>query len=115
MLEAMAVGLVPVVVDYAGPGELVTPQTGYLVKLGTREAVVEGFRSVLSVIASDPSALDAKSSAAVRRVNVLFTWAARARQVIEVYKWVMGNRTKKPWFGMPFPDPDQVVSPPAQW
>ncbi len=33
----------------------------------------------------------------------LFTWQAKARQVSEVYEWVLGRR-EKPDFGMPFLD-----------
>ena len=37
VLEAMAAGVVPVVVDYGGPGELITPACGFGIPLGTRD------------------------------------------------------------------------------
>jgi glycosyltransferase involved in cell wall biosynthesis len=102
VLEAMALGLVPVVVDYAGPAELVTDDTGVRVPLGTREALVASFRHVLGQFAVQPERLAALGARARARVLTLFTWAAKARQMYEVYRWVTGERDR-PDFGMPFP------------
>ena len=43
--------------------------------------------------------------AARERIRAQFTWEAKARQVLEVYRWVLGQRSDKPDFGVPFPDP----------
>jgi glycosyltransferase involved in cell wall biosynthesis len=103
VLEAMAMGVVPVVVDYAGPAELVTEATGYRVPLGRRPAIVEGFRRVLGELARDPSPLGGMSARARQRVAAQFTWEVKARQVREVYRWVLGQGPR-PDFGMPLPD-----------
>ena len=103
VLEAMALGLVPVVADYGGPAELVTERTGYRVQMGTRADLVGRFREVLGGLAQDPSGLRAMGQRARDRVFKLFTWDAKARQILEVYRWVAGQRAK-PDFGMPFPD-----------
>src|SRR5262249_34858853 len=54
VLEAMALGLVPIVVDYGGPGELTTHDTGIKVPLGSRADIVRGLRAALERIAADP-------------------------------------------------------------
>lgn len=96
VLEAMALGVVPVIVDYAGPGELVDDTTGYKVPIGDRAAVIAGLRAVLEAILADPGALAAKSAAAQARVAADFTWAAKAAQVRDVYDWVLGAQAHKP-------------------
>jgi glycosyltransferase involved in cell wall biosynthesis len=104
VLEAMALGLVPIVADYAGPRELVSQTTGYRVPLGPRDVLIQRFRDVLSRLADDPSEIREMGQRARARVFSKFTWNAKARQVLEVYRWVMGERPDKPDFGMPFPD-----------
>ncbi len=104
VLEAMALGLVPIVVDYGGPGELVTDQTGYRVPIGPREAIVASLRARLENLVADPSAIRVMGERARRRAHTLFTWDAKARQILEVYRWALGQRSK-PDFGMPLPDP----------
>lgn len=99
-LEAMAVGLVPMVVAYGGPGELVTDETGYLIPLGDRASIVARLREALTGVVADPSRVDEKARAAVARVERLFTWEAKARQVEQVYRWVLGAGPK-PVFPMP--------------
>lgn len=107
VLEAMAMGLAPVVVDYAGPAELVTDATGFRVPLGSRPAVVEGFRRVLERLAVSPGLAQRVGRSARERVHRLYTWDVKSRQILEIYRWVLGRRGR-PDFGMPFAD--EVVS-----
>jgi len=98
VLEAMAVGLVPIVVDYGGPGELVDGKTGYKIPLGNRREIVERLRAVLDRLTQDPSGIRTAGLRAKNRVFDLFTWSAKASQVLRVYEWVLG-RSAKPDFG----------------
>lgn len=103
VLEAMALGLPAVVVDYGGPAELVTDATGVRVPIGTPEAIVAGFREAIERFCADPGSIDRLGAAARARVDALFTWSAKARQTLAVYRWLVGSGDK-PDFGMPFPD-----------
>jgi glycosyltransferase involved in cell wall biosynthesis len=103
VLEAMASGAVPLVVDYAGPSELVTPETGYLVPLGTRQAIISALRAQLGSLVADPSPLAEKAARGRARVEQWFTWGRKAEQISGIYDWVL-RRGPKPEFGMPFPD-----------
>jgi glycosyltransferase involved in cell wall biosynthesis len=91
VLEAMALGTVPLVVDYGGPGELVTEATGYTVPIGTRHDIVTALRDRLSGLAADPSSLATLSAAARDRALDDFTWPAKARQVLKIYNMAMGS------------------------
>jgi glycosyltransferase involved in cell wall biosynthesis len=104
VLEAMAVGVVPIVVAYGGPAELVTEKTGYLLPLGTREAIIGRLRGTLAHLADHPEEIEAKSGLAERRAREQFTWENKARQVMEVYRWVLGQTGQRPQFAMPAPD-----------
>lgn len=95
VLEAMALGVVPMIVDYAGPAELVTPQTAITVPLGTRQEIVARFAAALEKAAANPAALAPMAEAGAARVVAVFTWEAKARQVARVYDWVLG-RAEKP-------------------
>ena len=101
--EAMALGLVPIVTDFGGPGEIASPETGFIVPLGDRRQIVGALRGVLERLVADPRPLPAMAARARRRVLDLFTWPAKARQTREVYDWVLGRRDK-PDFGMPLAD-----------
>lgn len=109
VLEAMALGLCPVVLDYAGPGELVTADTGYKVPMGSRDRVVSGFRSQLAYCADHPQEVKARGVRARERVHTMFTWDAKASQVEQVYEWVLHRRKEKPVF-FPFPAGEEAGS-----
>ncbi len=109
VLEAMTLGLAPIVVDYAGPAELVTDATGFRVPLGPRASLVSRFRQLLSELAARPELARVVGERARARVKHWFTWNAKAQQISEVYAWVLGH-AKKPDFGMPFPDSSPPVA-----
>lgn len=96
VLEAMALGLPTLIVDYAGPAELVTPDTGWTVPLGDRGAIVAGLRAALDRLDGDRPALAEAGHAARDRVAQHFTWPRKAAQISEVYDWVLGRRDDKP-------------------
>ena len=103
-LEAMAAGVVPVVTNYGGLGELVSPGTGFLIEMGTRAEIIGRLRDTLSRLADDPALIDAKSDAAYRRAHGQFTWSAKAGQTLAIYEWVLGRAKHRPQFAMPTPD-----------
>jgi glycosyltransferase involved in cell wall biosynthesis len=100
VIEAMALGLVPVIADYVGPAEHVTANTGYRVPMSSRAELIAGVKQVFEQLVRDPSELRAMGERGRRRVMDLYTWKAKAKQVLEVYRWVRGER-EKPNFGMP--------------
>lgn len=99
VLEAMAMGVVPLVVDYGGPGELVMPGAGLKVPLVEREALIASLRAALDGVLAAPQQLGPMAGAARERVERLFTWERKAEQLGEVFDWVLGQRADKPDFG----------------
>lgn len=96
VLEGMALGLAPLVVDYGGPADLVTPEVGIKVPLTDRAATTAALRQALERLAADPAQTAAMGQAARARVTDLFTWPRRAAQIAEIYDWVLGRRPTRP-------------------
>jgi glycosyltransferase involved in cell wall biosynthesis len=92
VLEAMALGVVPMVVDYAGPGELVTEDTGFKIPLGPRDRIVAGLRDALDRVLADPKVLPGLARAARAKAMEDFTWPAKARQIARVYDWILAGK-----------------------
>ena len=98
VLEAMALGVVPMVVDYAGPGELVDDRVGFKVPLGERNEIVAGFRAMLARVLEQPGALVKLAAACRQRVQLSYTWDAKASQILSIYEWTLRQRADKPEF-----------------
>lgn len=103
VLEAMACGAVPVVIDYGGPAELISPATGIAIPMGTREQIIPLLGQALEALCDDRGRLERMGCLARERVERQFTWPVRAQQSLKVYDWVCG-RSDRPDFGMPLPD-----------
>lgn len=102
VLEAMALGLAPLVLDYAGPAELVTAGTGIKVPMGDRAEIVAGLRAALDRMDADRNAVSEMGARARIRAHTLFTWPQKARQTAAIYDWVLG-RAEKPAFDFEAP------------
>lgn len=97
VLEAMALGVVPVIVDYAGPGELVTEDTGFKVPCGSRKEIIEGFQRTLTELVDNPAQLPAMAQNAKARIDSHFLWSRKAEQIRQVYDWALArNKSDKP-------------------
>jgi len=104
VIEAMAVGVVPIVIDYGGPAELITERTGFYVQPGTREQIVERFSKLLRRLCDSPEQVTSRSEPARLRARTYFTWEAKAKRVLQVYRWILSQTKDKPTFAMPTPD-----------
>ncbi|MAS04777.1 MAG: glycosyl transferase family 1 [Ahrensia sp.] len=94
--EAMMTGLLSIVVNY-GPGKhLVTPASGIQVPLGNREDHVASFRAAMETLAADKPLRDQMGEAANQRANSYLSWEARAKRIVEIYRWVVGKTTVRP-------------------
>lgn len=101
VLEAMALGVVPVIADYAGPAELVTDESGYSVPMSDRDGLINGFRKQLEHICNNPTELSSKRAAAMQRIQTFYTWQKKAEQDLAIYAWLLG-KAPKPDFHKPF-------------
>lgn len=98
VVEAMACGLAPAVVNYGAPGGLVTDESGVRVPLGTKDALARGFGEALGALASDPQRIAELGDAAYERALTHFSWDAKAKKTLEVYDWALGLSPTKPTF-----------------
>lgn len=98
VMESMMVGLVPIVVDYGGPGEMVNALTGFKVPLSDRDGIVRGYRDIFQKLINSPETIDRLGKQAREHALKQFTWKLRGEQTLEVYKWVLGRKSKKPVF-----------------
>ncbi|WP_269539122.1 glycosyltransferase family 4 protein [Cerasicoccus fimbriatus] len=101
VLEAMALGLAPVIADYAGPTELLPDDCGWRVKFESADQLRAGFTEVLTQLADQPEEVRAAGDRACQFVRANFTWPAKARQIRAVYDWTLQS-AHKPQFAFAF-------------
>lgn len=84
--EALACGL-PVITTRGAPwADLVTHGCGWWVDMGV-EPLLEALRAALTIDASELAAMGARGQAYVRR----YDWQVIAPQMVEVYRWMLGQ------------------------
>lgn len=101
VLEAMALGVPPVVLDHGGPPELVPPGTGFVLPMTTRDDIITRLRSLLLDLQTQREALAEIGRRAQDHVRNYYTWPAKARQIVETYEWILHRRETKPDWGTP--------------
>jgi len=92
VLEAMAVGLAPVVADYGGPGELVDDLVGIKVPFSDPDSLISNFANVIASLVADPARLDQLGKAAKMRVQKTHTWRVKAERIIGIYQRILAAK-----------------------
>jgi glycosyltransferase involved in cell wall biosynthesis len=98
VVEAMATGLPTIVVDYGGPGGLITASNGIKVPLGNKEHLIKHFAAEMETLADDPARRQKLGQQAREDAVRIYDWTAKGKKTAEVYEWVMGKRPSKPDF-----------------
>lgn len=96
VVEAMACGMPCIVVDYGGPGGLIDETRGVRVPLGQKSDIARAFAREMAALAADPERRKRLGAAASAFALECYTWDAKARQIADVYEWVLGRRAEKP-------------------
>ena len=108
VIEAMVQGVVPIVVDYGGPPEFLSLESGVTIPMGNREAIVSAMRTAVLKFVDDPGKLHAMSNAAMNEARERFSWQKKAQDDIRVYQWLLG-RSPRPELCPPPCQPDSPL------
>lgn len=91
VLEGMALGLVPVVLDYGGPAELVDDATGFRIPMGSPAEVTARLRDRLTTLADDPAVLAGMAERCRETVARDLVWDAKAARIVGLYQEILAR------------------------
>jgi glycosyltransferase involved in cell wall biosynthesis len=94
VLEALSAGAVPVVADFGGPGDLVTPEIGYAVPMINDGEMIASIRSALQQLADNRTHLETLRKQGMAYARQKLTYDARARVITDVLLWAVGHGPK---------------------
>ena len=91
VLEAMASGLPSIIVNYGGPAELVTPETGFALPMQEEDALVNDLCGAMEAMAENHEMCRSMADAALERIRNEHVWSAKATIMEQLYKQVLGQ------------------------
>lgn len=94
VFEALAVGAVPVVADFGGPGDIVRPEVGYKVPLTNESDVVSEMERILADLVANQDLLNRLGLQAMSYARECLTWEAKVESVTRIMYWVMGQTSR---------------------
>ena len=95
VLEAMASGLPSIVVDYGGPGELISPETGIGLPMVPRDQLIPKLRAAMESLAGDHDRCRQLAATAIDRVRSHYTWDVKANQVVDIYRDLLAGLARR--------------------
>lgn len=98
VVEAMACGLACVVVDYGGCGGLVGQDRGVKVPMTNKHGLIMSFQKELESLVVEPERVKKLGEAAYHHAVSHYSWEAKAKKNLEIYRWVLDKSLKKPNF-----------------
>ena len=100
VFEALASGVVPVVADFGGPGDIVYPDVGRKFSLTNESDVLSQLEKILAELIQDRVLLDRLRQQGMAYARERLTWEAKAQIVTLILNWVLA-RGPKPDFPPP--------------
>jgi glycosyltransferase involved in cell wall biosynthesis len=94
VFEALAMGAVPVVVDFGGPGDIVHPEVGFKVPLTNEDDVVLQVEKVLAELARDRSLVDRLRHQGMRYARERLSWDGKAQIMTQILYWAVRHGPK---------------------
>jgi glycosyltransferase involved in cell wall biosynthesis len=94
VFEALAMGVVPVVVDFGGPGDIVRAEVGFKVPLTNEDDVVLRIGRVLADLDRDRDLLERLQQQGMRYARECLSWDAKAQNVSQILCWAVGRGSK---------------------
>jgi glycosyltransferase involved in cell wall biosynthesis len=97
LLEAMAVGLPTVTINWGGPGKYIDDTCGIRVEPASREAFIAGMAAAMLKLAESRELRLAMGEAARRRLSTAyFTWESKVQRMLEIYREVIATERRPP-------------------
>lgn len=112
VFEALALGVVPVVVDYGGPGDIIHSKVGYKVALTNEHDMIAQIEKILFNLTQDRTLLAQLQEQGMQYAKQCLSWDGKARIVSEILCWVVG-RSSKPNLPPPKILPSETAERPA--
>ena len=94
VFEALAAGVVPVVVDFGGPGDIVHSEVGYKVALTNEGDVVSQMEKILAGLAQNRDRLERLRQQGTCYARECLSWDAKAQIVTRIVRWAIGRGPK---------------------
>ena len=102
VFEALATGVVPLILDYGGPGDIVHPDVGYKVPPSNEDEVISQMGTILRDLAGNRDLLNRLRQQGMSYARECLTWDAKAQATTQVLNWTVrqGPKPDLPWSKM---------------
>ncbi len=90
VVEAMACGLPPIVVNYGGPGEIASDECGICLPMAPRKELVDRLSEAMVTLLRDQDLCRRLSSAGIEKARCRFAWSQKAAQLVAIYRDLLG-------------------------
>jgi glycosyltransferase involved in cell wall biosynthesis len=94
VFEALAMGAVPIVADFGGPGDIIHPGIGFKVPLTDEEDVVLQIEKILAKLVNNRELLERLRQEGMRYARECLSWNRKAQIVTEILCWAAGRGPK---------------------
>ncbi len=91
VFEAMALGVVPLVSDYGGPGDTVDASFGFKIPLSDESGSCSALSLALQKLDEDRHLLASLSRQAIAHCREHLSWEGKAQKTTAVLRWVLGQ------------------------